>query len=50
MLILIKVEKIYKYEIGISLKKLKRYEESIRMYYKCIQLSPYDSMAYNNKG
>ena len=36
--------------LGISLNKLKRYEESIRMYDKCIQLSPYDSEAYNNKG
>ena len=50
MLILIKVEKIYKYEIGISLKKLKRYEESIRMYDKCIQLNSKYSKAYNNKG
>ena len=40
----------YIYDIGISLDDLKRYEESIQMYDKAIQLNPQYSEFYNNKG
>ena len=36
--------------LGNSLFNLKRYEESIQMFDKCIQLNPYDSEAYKKKG
>ena len=48
MLTIIKVLNIY--NIGISLKNLKRDEEAIQMYDKAIQLNPQDSDFYNNKG
>ena len=49
-LTLIKVEKIYIYDIGSALDDLKRYGEAIQIFDKAIQLNPQYSFAYINKG